>query len=109
MCTGALRSGVLSKQAGPMRTRVVDFAFVGRAAHAATAPHLGRSALDAVELMQSDPAAAVQILIFAMIAPPLARQGPGAFEIRVVSGGSSVRPFRTTLHHACRLGRSPAA
>ena len=29
----------------------VDFAFTGRAAHAAAAPHLGRSALDAVELM----------------------------------------------------------
>ena len=29
----------------------IDFTFVGRAAHAATAPHLGRSALDAVELM----------------------------------------------------------
>jgi aminobenzoyl-glutamate utilization protein B len=29
----------------------VDFTFHGRAAHAATAPHLGRSALDAVELM----------------------------------------------------------
>ncbi len=28
----------------------VDFAFAGRAAHAAAAPHLGRSALDAVEL-----------------------------------------------------------
>ena len=28
-----------------------DFAFTGRAAHAAAAPHLGRSALDAVELM----------------------------------------------------------
>jgi aminobenzoyl-glutamate utilization protein B len=29
----------------------VDFTFVGRASHAAAAPHLGRSALDAVELM----------------------------------------------------------
>ena len=29
----------------------VDFTFEGRAAHAADAPHLGRSALDAVELM----------------------------------------------------------
>ena len=29
----------------------VDFTFTGRAAHAATAPHLGRSALDAIELM----------------------------------------------------------
>ncbi len=29
----------------------VDFIFSGRAAHAAVAPHLGRSALDAVELM----------------------------------------------------------
>jgi aminobenzoyl-glutamate utilization protein B len=29
----------------------VDFSFVGRASHAAAAPHLGRSALDAVELM----------------------------------------------------------
>lgn len=28
-----------------------DFSFVGRASHAAAAPHLGRSALDAVELM----------------------------------------------------------
>ena len=30
---------------------MVDFSFSGRAAHAAVAPHLGRSALDAVELM----------------------------------------------------------
>ncbi len=30
---------------------MVDFHFTGRAAHAAVAPHLGRSALDAVELM----------------------------------------------------------
>jgi aminobenzoyl-glutamate utilization protein B len=29
----------------------IDFAYRGRAAHAAAAPHLGRSALDAVELM----------------------------------------------------------
>ena len=29
----------------------VDYAFAGRASHAAAAPHLGRSALDAVELM----------------------------------------------------------
>jgi len=29
----------------------VDFSFAGRASHAAAAPHLGRSALDAVELM----------------------------------------------------------
>ncbi len=29
----------------------IDFTFFGKAAHAATAPHLGRSALDAVELM----------------------------------------------------------
>jgi aminobenzoyl-glutamate utilization protein B len=29
----------------------IDFLFIGRASHAAAAPHLGRSALDAVELM----------------------------------------------------------
>ena len=29
----------------------IDFTFQGRASHAAAAPHLGRSALDAVELM----------------------------------------------------------
>ena len=29
----------------------IDFTFLGRASHAAAAPHLGRSALDAVELM----------------------------------------------------------
>ena len=29
----------------------IDFPFIGRASHAAAAPHLGRSALDAVELM----------------------------------------------------------
>lgn len=29
----------------------IDFSFVGRSSHAAAAPHLGRSALDAVELM----------------------------------------------------------
>src|SRR5262249_32904607 len=31
----------------------VDFTFRGRASHAAAAPHLGRSALDAVELMNA--------------------------------------------------------
>ena len=30
---------------------LIDFSFTGRASHAAAAPHLGRSALDAVELM----------------------------------------------------------
>jgi aminobenzoyl-glutamate utilization protein B len=30
---------------------MVDFSFAGRASHASAAPHLGRSALDAVELM----------------------------------------------------------
>ena len=30
---------------------MIDFSFTGRASHAAAAPHLGRSALDAVELM----------------------------------------------------------
>jgi aminobenzoyl-glutamate utilization protein B len=29
----------------------IDFSFVGRSSHAAAAPHLGRSALDAIELM----------------------------------------------------------
>ena len=29
----------------------MDFEFTGRASHAAASPHLGRSALDAVELM----------------------------------------------------------
>src|SRR5258707_15484307 len=29
----------------------LDFTFAGKASHAAAAPHLGRSALDAVELM----------------------------------------------------------
>ncbi|GBR43428.1 hypothetical protein GRO01_26380 [Gluconobacter roseus NBRC 3990] len=29
----------------------MDFTFTGRSAHAAAAPHLGRSALDAIELM----------------------------------------------------------
>ena len=29
----------------------IDFSFTGRASHAAAAPHLGRSALDAVELL----------------------------------------------------------
>ena len=31
--------------------RQIDFSFVGRSSHAAATPHLGRSALDAVELM----------------------------------------------------------
>jgi aminobenzoyl-glutamate utilization protein B len=31
----------------------IDFSFTGRAAHAASGPHLGRSALDAVELMNA--------------------------------------------------------
>ncbi|WP_158743484.1 amidohydrolase [Acidisphaera sp. L21] len=42
-------SGV-NKPASLANTRI-DFTFTGRASHAAAAPHLGRSALDAVELM----------------------------------------------------------
>ncbi|MGH7211572.1 MAG: amidohydrolase, partial [Acetobacteraceae bacterium] len=34
-----------------LANKVIDFSFTGRASHAAAAPHLGRSALDAVELM----------------------------------------------------------
>lgn len=34
-----------------LASQSVNFSFFGRAAHAATTPHLGRSALDAVELM----------------------------------------------------------
>src|ERR1700736_6650199 len=34
-----------------LATTRIDFSFTGRASHAAAAPHLGRSALDAVELM----------------------------------------------------------
>jgi aminobenzoyl-glutamate utilization protein B len=34
-----------------LATTSIDFTFTGRASHAAAAPHLGRSALDAVELM----------------------------------------------------------
>jgi len=40
----------LMEPASLANTRI-DFAFTGRASHAAAAPHLGRSALDAVELM----------------------------------------------------------
>src|SRR5215831_15389909 len=42
-------SGV--KDATSLANTRIDFTFSGRAAHAAAAPHLGRSALDAVELM----------------------------------------------------------
>ena len=42
-------SGV--KDAVSLANTRIDFTFSGRAAHAAAAPHLGRSALDAVELM----------------------------------------------------------
>ena len=42
-------SGVI--EADSLAVMQLDFAFVGRAAHAGVAPHLGRSALDAVELM----------------------------------------------------------
>jgi aminobenzoyl-glutamate utilization protein B len=42
-------SGV-NEPASLANTRI-DFTFTGRAAHAASSPHLGRSALDAVELM----------------------------------------------------------
>jgi aminobenzoyl-glutamate utilization protein B len=42
-------SGV--NQAYSLACMEVDFAFTGRSSHAAAAPHLGRSALDAVELM----------------------------------------------------------
>jgi aminobenzoyl-glutamate utilization protein B len=42
-------SGVL--EAASLANTRIDFSFNGRASHAAAAPHLGRSALDAVELM----------------------------------------------------------
>lgn len=38
-------------KAGSLANARIDFRFRGRAAHAAASPHLGRSALDAVELM----------------------------------------------------------
>ena len=38
---------------GSLAVTVMDFTFIGRAAHAAAFPHLGRSALDAAELMNS--------------------------------------------------------
>ena len=38
-------------EAASLANTRIDFAFTGRASHAAAAPHLGRSALDAVELM----------------------------------------------------------
>jgi len=34
-----------------LANQFIDFSFSGRASHAATSPHLGRSALDAIELM----------------------------------------------------------
>ena len=37
--------------ANSLANTILDFTFSGRASHAAAAPHLGRSALDAVELM----------------------------------------------------------
>ena len=42
-------SGV--NEANSLAILLIDFSFTGRASHAAAAPHLGRSALDAVELM----------------------------------------------------------
>ena len=42
-------SGV--NEAHSLAILLIDFSFTGRASHAAAAPHLGRSALDAVELM----------------------------------------------------------
>ncbi len=45
----AALTGVL--EAASLANTRIDFAFHGRASHAASAPHLGRSALDAVELM----------------------------------------------------------
>jgi aminobenzoyl-glutamate utilization protein B len=42
-------SGV--NEANSLANTRIDFSFTGRASHAAAAPHLGRSALDAVELM----------------------------------------------------------
>ena len=38
-------------EADSLAILLLDFSFIGRASHAAAAPHLGRSALDAVELM----------------------------------------------------------
>lgn len=38
-------------EANSLANTRIDFSFTGRASHAAAAPHLGRSALDAVELM----------------------------------------------------------
>ncbi|OUJ10985.1 M20 family metallopeptidase [Acetobacter sp. DsW_063] len=37
--------------AASLANQIIDFTFTGRASHAAAAPHLGRSALDAAELM----------------------------------------------------------
>jgi aminobenzoyl-glutamate utilization protein B len=42
-------SGVM--EAASLANTRIDFSFTGRSSHAAAAPHLGRSALDAVELM----------------------------------------------------------
>jgi aminobenzoyl-glutamate utilization protein B len=42
-------SGVM--MSGSLANTRIDFEFTGRASHAAASPHLGRSALDAVELM----------------------------------------------------------
>jgi len=38
-------------EANSLANTRIDFTFVGRSSHAAAAPHLGRSALDAIELM----------------------------------------------------------
>jgi hypothetical protein len=63
-----LVEGCRREPASLANTRI-DFAFTGRAAHAAAAPHLGRSALDAVELMN------VGVSVHPGIMPPMRTSG----------------------------------
>ncbi|RBM07791.1 amidohydrolase [Novacetimonas cocois] len=72
----------------------VDFIFAGRSAHAAAAPHLGRSALDAAELMN------IGVNYLREHMPPAARVHYAYLD----AGGSApnVVPARTTVAYSLR-------
>ncbi len=88
----------------------IDFQFFGRSAHAAAAPHLGRSALDAVELMN------VGVNYLREHIPPTARihyalidaggMAPNVVQARATVRGSHSRPPRSAGRDALRQSDS---
>src|SRR6266567_872393 len=76
-----------------------DFIFTGRASHAAASPHLGRSALDAVELMNVGMNELVERV--GKIAQGAALMTETRMEMRIISAVSNVlpnTPLEQTLH-----------